>query len=694
MRDRDGARASGRTTTARGERVAAPLVAVFVLAVASAGAIGLSNAAGGADRVRAEALSGAEALARDLTNELDALVRALGADPPPPWAVRWRADALGGLVEPAVGPVRRGDGDASELIAGLTREVDALDRSGQVAAADRRLTEIAARDDRPHLAAWALSWLAARADDPDTERAHLDRIVASFAAVRDERGLAFGLAARARRLALDGDPLDALEALHLDLLADRRSLDDAATTALAERVAERVLARDPTRAAALADARDASDRPLALFAEWSRGASNWIATGAPGGAWFDAATGEDRRAPARVLAIRRASDAVPAVNGGAAAEGAAIELERLVARALEGAGAARWRELGYGAEVLGPEGASIVALDASVAATMTASVSATEPRPDADAPAALGRPAPPLSMLTPRVVALDVERRVAAERRRFAVTALAFGGALVVAAFAGLTVVRSVRRQARTTREREAFVAAVTHELKSPVASIRLLAELLESGDVEPERAREFARRTVAESERLGRLVDSVLRFAGRGADAPTEPVDLAGAIDSAVASVAPVAAERGFEVRVDARALDAAARPAFVRADRDGLVGALAELVDNATKYGDPAAGVEVVARRVGDRARVEVLDRGPGVPEGERERVFEPFRRLGDELTREARGVGLGLALVQRTVEAAGGRVGCDGRQGGGARLWLELPLDQQSDGADANDRPDLAR
>lgn len=685
---------------------------VFTLAVAAAGAIGLSSLAGGAERVRADALAAAEPLARELGETLDRLATEL-ATGTPEWALGFRSDELGTLLEPDVGgPPRRSI--AGELVAGITREVDTLDREGDREAGDRRLAEVADHDDRPSLAAWALSWLAARQKDPARARELRERLVRDFGEARDARGLRLAFAARADLLPLDdlspnepghaaptSEDLEALLELHADLLADRRSLDDRATAFLAERVAERILVRDPDRAGQLAVARAASDRPLEVFADWSLGASDWIARDARNVSVLLA--GAASPGGARVLAAR------PDGSGGFV--GAAVELHVLATLALERAGAAQWRELGFEARVLeSPDvdgasdgvsnGASNSASNsASRGASRGASNGASDGASDGasrggggllddvtssaapegsgsaggNAPLATARPGTPFETLRPSVRAIDFAERVQAEERRFAMALGGFLVALLAAGTAGFAVVRTARREELRAREREAFVAAVTHELKTPVASIRLMAELLERGDAPPERAREFARRTVLESERLERLVDSVLRFAGTtrgGRVANLVAIDLQDVLDSARTSIQPVADERGFELRVADPPADLA-----VRAERDALVGAVTELLDNATKYGDPAAGVDLEVIRRGDRVRLEVSDRGPGVPETERDRIFEPFRRLGDELTREQRGIGLGLALVRATAESFGGSAGYAARAGGGASLWIEL-------------------
>jgi signal transduction histidine kinase len=627
----------------RSPRVLALLAGGLLVLVGGAGTVGLVSLARDVERARLRFVERAGLLAETLAEAFEAAARDVGADER---AFRVRARLDGTLLEPLPpdrsAAERRRDQDAS-LVATAAAEVDAHDRAGASDLGDARLAALCERTDRPALAAFAHSWLAARARRAgrlEQARVHLEALAGPFADERDERGLAHGFAARAELLTLDGDPADGLAALHADLLRDAGSNADTATLALAARVRERLAVRDAESARVAADEAAERSRPFALVGEWSRGTSEWFARGAPRGVHL--ATFE--RGEPLVLVAEE-----PGADGEVVAH--ALELRSVAERAR-----ARLEPGELETALVGPGDVLLAGARA----------------PDG-VPAGVRRVRAPLDAVEASAHLADFERYASVERRRFQVVAGVFAGALVAAAAAGATIVRGVTRDARRAAEREAFVAAVTHELKTPIASIRLLAELLERGDVEAERVREFGRRTVGEAVRLGRLIDSVLGFArvARGAPGATLAVcDLSDVLGEAVASVEPLARERGFEVRL--APLPAEAR---VRGERDALVWAVSELVENATKYGRPEGGVDVVVEPAGAHLRVGVLDRGPGVPAEERERVFEPFRRLGDELTRERPGVGLGLALVRGRVEALGGRVGCDPRAGGGTCFWIEL-------------------
>jgi two-component system phosphate regulon sensor histidine kinase PhoR len=619
-----------------------PLVAVAVL--------GLVSLAGDVERGRARHADQAASLARNVAALFPRSASDLAADAR---ALHARAGLDGALLEPTQVHATResaADGYVREI---ATAEIDRWDRAGAEDLADERLAELAARRDRPNLAAWALSWTAARAarrHDVVAARSALRTIRDELQDAVDDRGLSYAIAARFELAQLDRAGPAELEALHTDLVAARGAWQDTALVALVMRIEEQLAALEPARAAAAASRRIDAARPLALVATWGTGMSEWIARGAPGELRvFDWPAGDAARpGSARIaLSAERVADEWHV---------AALELDSIASAARARAELESWRELGFDVAIESTDGALL-----------------TGEAPALDVPSASERVPPPFSELYVRAHALDFPAFVRAERVRFRWLIALCAAALAVASVAAFATLRAVRREMQSARERESFVAAVTHELKSPLASIRLLAELLERGDVDGAKVREFGARTVAESDRLARLVDSVLRFARVGQKLRSdafERVDARELAQRAAASVAPLAAQRGFTVRV------ADGAPQVLRCDVDALVGAVAELVENATKYGAASDGVDVDVEASEGRVRFNVLDRGRGVAPEDRQRIFEPFRRLGDEMTRERPGVGLGLALVQRIAQAHGGRAQCAERDGGGAHFWIEIP------------------
>lgn len=207
----------------------------------------------------------------------------------------------------------------------------------------------------------------------------------------------------------------------------------------------------------------------------------------------------------------------------------------------------------------------------------------------------------------------------------------------------------------------KSLLANASHELRSPLARIRMAMELLE-GAPTPAQKNEILR-SLGE---LDQLVDEILlasRLDAQATDIGTfEPVDLTGL-------AAEECARAGADLEVDA---GSAALP--VHGVAKLLRRAVRNLLENARRYSDGA--VQVDLRREGTHAVLRVSDRGPGVPADQCERIFEPFYRLPGASEREG-GVGLGLALVRSIAERHHGRVHCEAREGGGARFVLRLPV-----------------
>jgi signal transduction histidine kinase len=252
------------------------------------------------------------------------------------------------------------------------------------------------------------------------------------------------------------------------------------------------------------------------------------------------------------------------------------------------------------------------------------------------------------------------------------------GGLALVVAVGFAVLLRGVRRDVALARRKEDFVAAVTHELKTPLTGIRMYAEMLREGWVpDGDAAVRYANRIIDESARLGGLVEQVLTLASldRGlAQARLERGDLGAEVRAAVESMAPRAAQSGVALRMEVpEGLPPVPRdPKLVRP-------LVLNLVDNGIKYSErsPTKEVTVSLAVEGDRLVLRVADRGVGIPAKARGRLFEPFQRAQDELTRTAPGVGIGLALVRRYADAHGAKVSLDSEEGVGTTVAVRFPL-----------------
>jgi signal transduction histidine kinase len=256
---------------------------------------------------------------------------------------------------------------------------------------------------------------------------------------------------------------------------------------------------------------------------------------------------------------------------------------------------------------------------------------------------------------------------------------------LFVVGTIGLVAVdRMTRVVLEYAQRRSNFVAAVSHELKTPLTSIRMYGEMLRDGLVRSEEKRsEYYETITGESERLSRLIDNVLEFSRLEQDRRDLDLVVDGlreTVREAAEKLRTHVEREGFRLRLE---LDD--RLPRVRYDRDAIVQILFNLVDNALKYAQSAERREVCVRLADMEGHVElsVRDFGTGVPTDQLERIFEPFYRVGEELTRTAEGTGIGLALVKELVEKSGGRVRASSPSDGGFVVTIEFDLDapQQS-------------
>lgn len=248
------------------------------------------------------------------------------------------------------------------------------------------------------------------------------------------------------------------------------------------------------------------------------------------------------------------------------------------------------------------------------------------------------------------------------------------GAMLLSLAFGMRLLLGSVRTSQAQSRRTQNFVAAVTHELRTPIASVKMYGEMLRDGWAKDEEKRaDYLRRIVHESDRLDGLVDRVLAHSMLQGHAPQPgPGDLTAVIEELISELRIVAGKERDDLEF---VLPPGLPP--VTLHPDGVREVLVNLVENARKYapvceGDEPIRIETRSDRRG-RVLLEVSDRGPGIPEEESARVFEAFYRLGDERTRSSRGTGLGLHLVQLQARAMKARVQLRPREGGGSTFRL---------------------
>ena len=298
----------------------------------------------------------------------------------------------------------------------------------------------------------------------------------------------------------------------------------------------------------------------------------------------------------------------------------------------------------------------------------------------------------------------------ASQRNRATWFILVIVTSMIAAVFGLCAAWGGFNRQLRLNEMKSNFVSSVSHELRAPIASVRLLAESLERGKIsEPMKQNEYFRFIGQECRRLSALIENVLDFSrieqGRK-QYEFEPTDIGALVEQTVKLMAPYATERGVELElkqigqgndcqrnndVDQKhfaphSLDKHSSDFIgsleLNVDGRAIQQALVNLIDNAIKHSPTGETVTVelldaTLNLQPSTLNLSVTDSGPGIPASEHEKIFERFYRLGSELRRETPGVGIGLSIVKHVVEAHGGRVHVESEFGKGSRFTIELPV-----------------
>jgi signal transduction histidine kinase len=257
---------------------------------------------------------------------------------------------------------------------------------------------------------------------------------------------------------------------------------------------------------------------------------------------------------------------------------------------------------------------------------------------------------------------------------------LVLGGLLVSTFMAAILaggglLLRQARESAAEAERKTSFVANVSHEFKTPLTTIRLYAELLSQKRVKnASQADDYLRVIGQETERLTRLVNNALDFSrleqGRKHFNPV-PVDLTAEINRILDVHTPRVSECQLQL---IRQLPDQPLPAVV--DRDALEQIVLNLIDNACKYAADGGELKVSLEVRPPGSRLRVADRGPGIPPEHRERIFEKFHRVDDNLTADKSGAGLGLSIARQLARGLGGELRHEPRPDGGSVFVLDLP------------------
>jgi signal transduction histidine kinase len=249
-------------------------------------------------------------------------------------------------------------------------------------------------------------------------------------------------------------------------------------------------------------------------------------------------------------------------------------------------------------------------------------------------------------------------------------------GILMLFLLLGIIVIYTYyRKQAALNLVHQNFISSVTHELRSPLASVQLYLETLLIRDPEEKVRKEFLERMQEETERLSALIQNILwvsRVQRLKVEYAFEWIPLSERLETYLE-------EKRRKHGWGPEELTSRIEPGIrIRCDWDNLTIAMDNLVENAHRYSPAGFWLEVAAESAGDGCLLAFRDRGPGIPKAEQKNVFKMFYRVGNEMTRTVKGTGLGLYIVENIVKAHGGRISLASgdRREGGTTFRLELP------------------
>ena len=229
-----------------------------------------------------------------------------------------------------------------------------------------------------------------------------------------------------------------------------------------------------------------------------------------------------------------------------------------------------------------------------------------------------------------------------------------------------------VRAENSLSMQQLNFIASVSHELRTPIAATRVLAETISRGVVyKPEEQKEYADLIVSESDNLTRLVDNILDVFNNGKknNLTFEKVQVKNIIDNVVRAYSLSNPETKINTDYDSNI--------EIYCDIHSFERVLHNLIDNAIKYSEPDSKIDIITRMKENIIEISIKDYGIGIPENEHKNIFKKFYRVGDELTRERPGAGLGLSIVKEIIKAHDGEISVESILGQGSEFIIKIPL-----------------
>ncbi|MBT8396790.1 MAG: HAMP domain-containing histidine kinase [Gemmatimonadetes bacterium] len=248
---------------------------------------------------------------------------------------------------------------------------------------------------------------------------------------------------------------------------------------------------------------------------------------------------------------------------------------------------------------------------------------------------------------------------------------------MVMTVGVGIAAFIQIRKEEELAQVRDDFISGVSHEFRTPLTHIRMFTELLADGKLRTDEERFRSTEVInREARRLTHLVENILHFSRMGraprSRGAAERILVEEAIGDLTEAFDPLVRSKGCELEI------VVSPPTLeVSASRSGLHRMLANLLDNALKYGPEGQRIRIAAGGGEGWVRISVEDQGPGIPAGERSRIWDPYHRLERDMEGQVRGSGIGLSVVAELAEASGGAALVEEGRDGGARFVIRLPM-----------------
>lgn len=230
---------------------------------------------------------------------------------------------------------------------------------------------------------------------------------------------------------------------------------------------------------------------------------------------------------------------------------------------------------------------------------------------------------------------------------------------------------RGYNNKIEASDQQRNFLLSITHELKSPVAAIKLVLETFLKRNLNREQLTKFSENALGDAERLNTLVNNLL-FAAKVETAfqPTiEPIAVKPFLEKIINSIQASAPQRSISTEFDKAAIT-------INADKEGMTSVFTNLIENALKYTEAGSDVQVKVAAHSNTCTVQIIDEGPGIPNEERQLIFQKFYRIGNEETRHTKGTGLGLFIVKQVLNAHHGNISVKENHPNGTIMKLRLP------------------